>query len=268
VSSADISESVEQHALQAWFRCAMALDTGDFRWSRVHEGDALCYMSSTEPNILINRVLKLGSQYVPTLKQLRDIRALYQHAGLPRFFLHVIPELLGPDYAALLTEAGYERHRGWMKFSRGPGEVGPVSTGLSIRRIGPENAADFAFIVGDAFDFKPEFKPAIAALVNDPNWHVYMSFEGDTPAGTGALYMRDGVGYLDFGATHPDFRRRGSQTGVLNMRIRDALDAGCTSIVTMTGEAVPGDEQHSYRNIQKAGFEEAYLRENWIPATV
>jgi hypothetical protein len=33
----------------------------------------------------------------------------------------------------------------------------------------------------------------------------------------------------------------------------------------MTGEAVPGDKQHSYRNIQKAGFKEAYLRENWIP---
>ena len=78
--------------------------------------------------------------------------------------------------------------------------------------------------------------------------------------------MKDGIGYLDFGATHPDYRRRGSQTGVLNTRIRDALDAGCTSIVTMTGEAVPGDDQHSYRNIARAGFSEAYLRENWIPA--
>ena len=47
--------------------------------------------------------------------------------------------------------------------------------------------------------------------------------------------------------------------------IRAALDAGCTSLVTMTGESVPGDEQHSYRNIERAGFEEAYLRENWIP---
>ena len=78
--------------------------------------------------------------------------------------------------------------------------------------------------------------------------------------------MKDGIGYLDFGATHPDFRRRGGQTGILNTRITAALDAGCTSIVTMTGEAVPGDAQHSYSNIQRAGFEEAYLRENWIPA--
>jgi hypothetical protein len=33
----------------------------------------------------------------------------------------------------------------------------------------------------------------------------------------------------------------------------------------MTGEAVPGDPQHSYGNIVKAGFAEAYLRENWVP---
>ena len=49
-------------------------------------------------------------------------------------------------------------------------------------------------------------------------------------------------------------------------RNRFALEAGCNMIVTMTGEAVPGDPQHSYSNILKQGFEEAYLRENWIPA--
>jgi len=57
-----------------------------------------------------------------------------------------------------------------------------------------------------------------------------------------------------------------SQTAILNVRIQAALDTACTNIVTMTGEAVPGDPQHSYSNILKRGFEEAYLRENWIPA--
>jgi len=228
-------------------------------------GDAHCYRSTTDPSILVNRVLGLGSTGTPTVDQLKEIREFYQDAGVTRFFLHVIPGRLGPDGSALLEAAGYERYRGWMKFSRGVGEVGPVTTDLSIRRIGPDRAAEFASIVGDAFDFTVDFQPAIAALVDDPDWLVYMSFDSNGPAGTGALYMRNGVAYLDFGATHPDFRRRGAQTGVLNTRIRDALDAGCTTIVTMTGEAVPGDEQHSYRNIQKAGLDESYLRENWIP---
>ncbi len=261
------SEAIESLALEAWFRAAAGLDEGTFRWTRVRQGDAMCYASAPEPSILINRVLGIGSEYRPTLEQLTNIRRLYTNAGIARFFLHVIPDRIGDDYAGLLTEAGYEKYRGWMKFERGTGPVGEINTDFSIRKIGPEHAAAFATIVGNGFDFTADFQPAIASLANDENWHLYMGFDGDTPACTGGLYMRDGVGYLDFGATHPDFRRRGGQTSLLNTRIRAALDAGCSSIVTMTGEAVPGDEQHSYHNIQRAGFEEAYLRENWIPAS-
>ncbi len=92
-----------------------------------------------------------------------------------------------------------------------------------------------------------------------------MSFAGDVPAGTGAMLVRDGVAHLDWGATHPDFRQRSGQSAVLAKRIHDALGMGCDLLVTTTGEAVPGDPQHSYSNILRAGFAETYLRENWAP---
>jgi hypothetical protein len=93
-----------------------------------------------------------------------------------------------------------------------------------------------------------------------------MSFDGDTPAGTGALFVRDGVAWLDWGATDPAFRRRGGQQTLLARRISDALDLGCSTMITTTGKAVPGDPQHSYNNILRAGFREAFPRENWAPA--
>ena len=260
------SEVIEARALECWFRAAAGAEEGAFRWTRVRQGDAMCYASATEPSILVNRVLGIGSEYRPTLEQLVNIRRLYANAGISRFFLHIIPELIGDDYAELLAAAGYEKYRGWMKFERGPRNVETVATDFEIRQVGPDYAAGFAAIVGPAFDFSPGFQPAIAALANDDHWRLYMGFAGDTPACTGGLYIKDNVGYLDFGATHPEFRRRGGQAAVLHTRIRAALDAGCASIVTMTGEAVPGDAQHSYSNILRAGFEEAYLRENWIPA--
>jgi len=260
------SEVIERQAFMGWFKAVSRLDLTGVNWAIVQIGDALCSISPSEPSILVNRVLGLGAQSPPTLEQLTDIRNLYTNAGVGRFFLHVVPELLGPERDELLTEAGYERYRGWMKFSRGPGEVREANSDLSVRQIGAENADNFASIVAHGFDFEPGFESAIAALVSDSNWQVYMTFDGDTPAGTGALYMRDKVGYLDFAATHPDFRRRGAQTLVLSARLRHALDGGCTSIITMTGEAVPDEDQHSYRNIEKSGFETAYLRENWIPA--
>ncbi len=38
-----------------------------------------------------------------------------------------------------------------------------------------------------------------------------MSFDGDKPAGVGALFVKNGFGWIDYGATSPEFRRQGSQ---------------------------------------------------------
>lgn len=259
-------ETIERQALVGWYEATSQQDLIGFNWNLEQIGDALCSVSTTEPSILVNRVLGLGSEIAPTRDQLVDIRQLYEEAGVSRFFLHITPEIMSPDTEQMLIAAGYQRHRGWMKFTRSPGEVGQARTDLTVRKIGPDEAADFAAIVAPAFDMTPASEPALAALVNDPHWHLYMSFEGNSPAGTGGIYVRGDAAYTDWGATHPDFRRRGSQTAILNARVRFALSMGCTTIVTMTGEAVPGDPQHSYSNILRMGFSEAYLRENWIPA--
>lgn len=71
---------------------------------------------------------------------------------------------------------------------------------------------------------------------------------------------------LDWAATLPAYRGRGGQGVVLCQRIRDALDLGCRGLLTTTGEAVEGDPQHSYRNIERVGFRPIYTRENFVPA--
>jgi GNAT superfamily N-acetyltransferase len=258
------AENLEYRALVAWFDAAQTHASAN--WAMHEIGDATCFVSPEEPSILVNRVLGLGSQSAPTIDQLIAIRELYANAGVKRFFLHVLSDSPGMAEDELLAEAGYRKYRGWMKFERGDGPIRNATTDLTVREIDRSSAADFASIVGSAFDFERSFQPAIASLVDAPGWRLFMSFEDGAPAGTGALFVNEGLGYLDFGATDPAFRRRGSQTALLGARIRTALDAGCHTIVTMTGEAVPGDAQHSYRNIEKAGFKASYLRENWIPS--
>ena len=262
---AEFTETIERAALIAWYRAASQTDLKDYDWRLEEVGDALCSVSGSDPSILINRVLGLGMHSRPTAEQLEEIKRIYRDAGISRFFLHVLPQLTDSDSEQVLTNAGFRRHRGWMKFKRGAAETTTVETDLEIRRIGPDDAADFAAIVVPAFDMHESTQRAIAALANDPDWHLYMSFDGARAAGTGAVYIKGDYAYFDWGATHPDFRRRGSQSANLNARINDALGAGCTTLVTMTGEAVPDDPQHSYNNILKRGFAEAYLRENWIP---
>ncbi len=92
-----------------------------------------------------------------------------------------------------------------------------------------------------------------------------MSFADGEPAGTGALFVKDNVAWFDWGATHRDYRGRGGQGIVLCQRIRDAIDLGCQILVTATGEEVPGDPQHSYKNIVRTGFKPVYVRENYVP---
>jgi hypothetical protein len=90
-----------------------------------------------------------------------------------------------------------------------------------------------------------------------------MSFDGNCPAGVGALYVKNGYGWTDFGATAPALRRRGSQGVLMAARLERALELGCKKVFTCTGVNVPGDPQHSYGNILRAGFAEDYVRENY-----
>ena len=261
----DITERIETRALRAWHAAFIEAGIATYDWRIERVGDALCSVSSSDPSILINRVLELGSSGPPDEAQLREIRRVYEDAGVGRFFLHVVPDRKGLGTDAALAAAGYEKYRGWMKFTRGVGEVRDSRTDLDVRSIGPEYGEAFAAIAAPAFDMLPVSEPVVALIPGVAGKHAFMSFDGDRPAGTGAVFIDGEVAALDWGATHPDFRCRGSQSSLLSTRIRYAFEQGCTMICTMTGEAVPGDPQHSYGNIRKHGFEEAYLRENWVP---
>ena len=163
----------------------------------------------------------------------------YRAAGIGRFFFQIAEEAVTPEIEAGFAAAGLERARSWQKFSRGRGEVIEArATDLVTREIGPEKGADFARIVCAAFDLGAAAEPWMARLPGAPGFHVFMTFEGDTPAGVGGLYIRDGVAWTDFGATVPAMRGRGAQGANLAARVRFGLERGCRALHTCTGEAV------------------------------
>ena len=78
-------------------------------------------------------------------------------------------------------------------------------------------------------------------------------------AGTGALWIDDGMGWLLGDATLPALRRRGVQSALLAERTRMAESAGCELAVT---EARPGGT--SQRNMERLGFRVVYTRVEMI----
>jgi GNAT superfamily N-acetyltransferase len=230
-------------------------------------GSAFVSIASALPTsaIVINRAIGLGHQAPATEDAIREIVEAYRSAGVARYFLQVHPGAQPQQIDGWLLACGLEKARGWQKFSRGRDPVPEPRTDLTIREIGPDHGAHSAEILSDAFDLGDQARPWLARLPARDRWHIFMTFDGDLPAGTGALFIDGDVAWTDFAATAPAFRRRGSQSALLRHRVQFALDRGCRQILTCTGEAVPGDPQHSYSNILKAGFKEDYVRLNYAP---
>jgi hypothetical protein len=221
-----------------------------------------------EASAVLNRVIGLGVEEPATRKAVRTITAAYAEAGVGRFHVHLQSDARPPELREWLEQAGLVRARGWMQFRRDTSPP-PSRRGsdLRVESIGEDRAADFGRIAAEAFSLSEAAVPALAGLVGRPGWHVYLTFDGDEPAGSAACFHHEGVGWFDWAATRPAFRRRGSQGQLLHRRMRDAIDVGCQMMVTETGEAAPGDPQHFYKNILRAGFVEHRLRENFAPAS-
>lgn len=216
--------------------------------------------------IVLNRAMGWGVSAATHADELAHLCEAYARAGVRRWFLHQWPGPDGDQTAHRLRAAGLQPARGWQSFAHDLQHLPAVSTGLTLRQIGSDQGGAFARIVCAGFDLGDAARPWLSALPGRTGWSVWMGFRGDEPVGVGALFVQDGVGWLDWAATDAAGRRQGCQTALLAARLHQARALGCRQVFTCTGEAVPGDPQHSYRNIERAGFRPTVRRGNWAPA--
>ncbi len=227
--------------------------------------DALLLTATKEPSIMLNRAQGLCTNKEIKPSTIQKIAATYTALGIKHYFLHLYIDDQPQASRQQLINAGLVATRGWMRFIRDSSTPSGTETELRVEKIDGEHADEFARIVCDAFDMSDAAVPLIAALANDPRWHLYASFDGQTMAGTGAMFVHDEIAWLDWAATSPQYRCKGSQSAIMAARIDQAKSLGCKHIVTETGEAVEGDPQHSYKNILKHGFTEMRVRQNYKP---
>lgn len=258
-----ISEKIEKEALISLHEHCPEDTKQALGLHIIEVADGVIAAAEHDPSILINRTLGLGVNEPLDPASLTKVVETYKKLGIENYFLHLYDEDLGDIDPENMGAFGLEPTRGWMKFARGTEPATPKETDLRIEVVGKDKATDFGTIVCDAFGMKEESVPLLAGLANDPRWYLFVSYDGDQPAGAGSLFVDDNVGWLEWGATSKAFRCRGSQGAIMSARITKALELGCTAIFTETGEEVQGDPQHSYKNIQKAGFKESQLRRNY-----
>jgi GNAT superfamily N-acetyltransferase len=262
-----ISERIEREMLASLSACCPA-DTRDrLGLVALQVADGIALSATRDASILLNRCTGLGADEELKVGDIERVATSYAERGIGRYYLQLYEDDLSSDCRHALARNGLERARAWMKFKRDTGVPPAARSDLRVERVTGAQSRDFAMVACTGFELSDAAIPLLAALVDDDRWSLLVSYDGDEPAGSGALFVDGEAAWLDWAATRPEFRRRGSQSALMAVRLEQAIELGARHIFTETGEAVEGDPQHSYRNILKAGFEEARLRANYTPAT-
>lgn len=180
-------------------------------------------------------------------------------------YVPLTPGLLGTAGAeAWLRRNGFEPVYGWMKFVRDPHPPRfPAPAEVEVVEVASPDQEPFGTLAALGFGMPAWGAEFFAHLPGREGWRCYVAKVGGEAVGSGAMFVDDGIAEFGIGATIEAARGRGCQTALLHRRICDAAEAGCHTLFVETGERVPDRPAASYRNILKAGFEEAYPRPNW-----
>jgi GNAT superfamily N-acetyltransferase len=180
-------------------------------------------------------------------------------------YIPVTPRLPGSEAAAAwLADSGCKPGYAWMKFVRDahPPRFEPAGSVEVIELDHPEQEP-FGMIAATGFGLPAWAAGFFARLPGSGGWRCYVARVEGTAQACAAMLVENGIAEFGIAATLEEARGRGCQLALLRRRILDAIDAGCHTLFVETGERVADRLSASYRNILRAGFEEAYLRPNW-----
>jgi GNAT superfamily N-acetyltransferase len=178
---------------------------------------------------------------------------LFAAEGVKRFFVWLSP---GPDMDAVrgwLEASGLSRirHTGYPTLCRHQRSLVPFKTDLEVREVSMVDIDLARDQLGDTL------WPVYAMSAGHDGFFHYMALDGGRPVAIAALGVFEEVGYLMAAATAEPYRKRGAQQALIAKRIERAEQAGCSMLVSETLYML----EHSFRNLQRAGFHEAYEKE-------
>jgi hypothetical protein len=228
-----------------------------------HFESALALTFEAADMMLFNRVMGLGLKETTTPETVKDVARYYKERGLKNFAIQPSPSAKPDDLPEMLAAEGFASGGNWAKVIRGTETPPAIKTDLRIEEVGAEMAKPFADVALAVFGMPPAMGPWLAALVGRPHWYTYLAFDGESPIATGALYIKNEIGWLGIGSTLPSHRGRGAQGAIMTRRVTDGIARGCRWLVTETDEETPEHPSPSYRNMVRTGFTMLYARPNF-----
>ena len=171
------------------------------------------------------------------------------------------------EAAAWLTDRGYERGGGWIKFVREAGPpMLPRDAAVTVFELDEELDGEcLSTIAAEELELPATAASLFFALPLEEEWRCYTAMldPEEGAVATATMLIHDGVAQLGPGATREHARGRGCDTALLRRRLLDADAAGCHTVFVELGEREPEMIAAAHRNLHRAGFREAYASRNW-----
>ncbi len=248
----------ERNCMKDWLCGIREVQGNPFGVAMRDFGQATALVCSKIPAQVFNRVFNMTSadrEYIPAI-----LEFYREHGVQPLFDLspyNTEPYWEGENVPMLLARHGmYAGAFHQMLYGAPSTSIPPLPRGVTIREVGPDEAADFAWtyeqVWGDA--------GVIEVLVGREEFTCYVAYVEGQPAALGVLHMADGAASMANALTVPALRNRGCQTALLYHRIREAALRGCDLLVS---QCTPGSS--SQRNQLRVGFHVAGTKAWWVP---
>jgi hypothetical protein len=211
------------------------------------------------PAIGLNRVLGLGS--------VEDLDKAYnwmrRKAG--NRFLQLNVDAASDEVRNWIqTKDLHEHGPGWAKLTRSaPFSRLELPGRVRTRRVKVDEAALFGSMMCKGFSFPLTLASLWSAIVDKEGWSCFFALDGETPIGTGAIYVSGTYAWLGGGTTLPEFRNRGVQKALIQIRTDHGIAQGVSTFVVETEVPSLGKPSISYENLRKMGFRHAYNRQNF-----
>ncbi len=231
---------------------------------RTRIGSALAVvMPGLQPN-LGRRVVGLGVE-APASPHDVDAAIDWMTARTREYTVTLAPAARPSRLLEMLVARGFVPGYAWAKLHRDASAPPEVDAPFDLRLATEvRDADDFTGLVRDCFGAAEAFQLIARALVGREGWHVVLARDGGDAVGCGVLFSRGPLGWMGFAATLPSHRGRGVQRAIIGERIRIARRLGLATIAVETGVRREGWPEASLRNLEWAGFREAYVRANLL----
>ena len=215
-----------------------------------------------------SKALGFGVTEPVTADLVAQVVDIYRSNGDAVGVLQIAPHALPDDWPDVVARHGLVQGNSWVKLLRPAAlDPAPARTDLRVGPVGPADADAWArtFCTGFGMPENPHLVAFFGAATDGSGgFHPWAAWDGNRLVAAANLHVAGPAAAFCGAATLHEARERGAQSVFMARRIEAARALGATWLSAETWKEGPQQHNPSLHNLRRAGFVDAYDRDNWL----